>query len=616
MLPAIYFIFSRRGCEDAVGQCLRDNVRLTTASEARDIQRLAEDRVAELDPEELDVLGYARWLEGLRRGVASHHAGMIPPFKETVEQLFNAGLVKVVFATETLALGINMPARSVVIESLMKFTGEKHELITPGQYTQLSGRAGRRGIDELGHCVVLMQRFTPFDQIVRLASTRTYPLQSSFQPSYNMAVNLVRTYDRPEAEHLVNSSFAQFQADREVVQQEKAREKLEAYLASYRERMTCELGDFNEYKKLYDRLQRIEEHTTSGRRRARGVAVAEAIDRLRPGDVIQILGGKRRGRYAVVDVARSPQRSPRITAVSEARALVRFAPADLHQPPLPVGKIRLPRDFNVRSPRARRDLARRLADARISPPRGGSDGEKTTKELRAARKAVESHPCHSCPDLSRHIHFSERAARIEKELKGIQRRIKRRTQTLARRFERVLGVLELRDCVREWSLTPKGEILTSIYNESDLLVVEALERGILYGLDPAELAAVASSLVFEARGPEEIVGRMPTPGSRRAWGELLDLWRAIHEDEEKAGIELTREPDAGFAEIAHLWASGAPLDEVLGEEDAPGDFVRSTKQLIDLLRQAEEVVPSDDLAATIRSSIEALHRGVVAYSSL
>ena len=177
------------------------------------------------------MLGYSDWIEGLARGVAAHHAGMIPPFKETVEELFARSLVKVVFATETLALGINMPARTVVIESLMKFTGEKHEMMTPGQYTQLSGRAGRRGIDELGHSVVLLQRFIQFDAITRLASTRTYPLVSSFRPSYNMAVNLVRNYTRSEAEHLVNSSFAQFQADRDVVKLERSSESNSAYLA-------------------------------------------------------------------------------------------------------------------------------------------------------------------------------------------------------------------------------------------------------------------------------------------------------------------------------------------------------------------------------------------------
>jgi ATP-dependent RNA helicase HelY len=616
MLPAIYFIFSRRGCDDAVAQCLRANIRLTNQREADEIVAYAEERVGDLDPEELEVLGYDRWIEGLRRGVSSHHAGMIPPFKETVEHLFTRGLVKVVFATETLALGINMPARSVVIESLTKFTGEKHELMRPGEYTQLSGRAGRRGIDEMGHCIVLMQRFTPFDQITQLASTRTYPLQSSFQPSYNMAVNLVRNYDKDEAEHLVNSSFGQFQADRDVVQLERTKERLEGYLASYHERMECDLGDIAEYKKLWDKLREIEARTEGGRRAKLNVRVVEAIDALRPGDVIQVTGGKRRGRYAVVDVSTgAPHRGPRLTAVSEERALVRFSPSGFVQPPVPVGSVELPHSFNVRSPKDRRSLAHRLAQAKIGPPRPIGVKEHLTKEERAARRAVEKHPCHTCPDLSRHLHFADRAARLEKELRGIEKRIKRRTQTLARKFERVLTILERRDYVKEWKLTTKGETLTHIYNEADLLVVEALDAGLLYGLDPPELTALVSGFVFEPRGPEEIIGHMPTDSSHRAWNELLDLWQAIHDDEESEKLELTREPHAGFAETAHLWAAGVGLDEVLDEDDAPGDFVRSTKQLADLLRQIEEVTEGD-LTEAVRAALDSILRGVVAYSSL
>src|SRR5690606_5801149 len=145
LLPAIVFVFSRAGCDDAVRTCLDAGVRLTTAEERRRIRAVVEEHVARLCDADLAVLGYGRWLAGLEAGVAAHHAGMVPPFKEAVEACFAEGLVKVVFATETLALGINMPARTVVIEKLTKFTGERHEFLTPGDYTQLTGRAGRRG---------------------------------------------------------------------------------------------------------------------------------------------------------------------------------------------------------------------------------------------------------------------------------------------------------------------------------------------------------------------------------------------------------------------------------------------------------------------------------------
>jgi ATP-dependent RNA helicase HelY len=617
MLPAIYFIFSRKGCDDAVRQCLRDNLRLTTSDERKQIVEYAEERVADLSPNELDVLGYDDWIEGLRNGLAAHHAGMIPPFKETVEALFARGLVPVVFATETLALGINMPARSVVVESLMKFTGEKHEQITPGQYTQLSGRAGRRGLDELGHCIVLLQRFTPFDAITRLASTRTYPLVSSFQPSYNMAVNLVRNYDLDEAEHLVNSSFAQFQADRDVVKLEQTRERSEAYLASYRDRMECERGDFQEYLELRAQREKLEAGG-EGSGADRGRRILAAIRSLRPGDVIVIPEGKRQGRYVVLEVAqRASERRPRMLALSEERTMVRFGPSDLRHPPHAMARIDLPKGFHVRDPKARRHVARRLVDLEMPARPNTQERPRDAGELTDLDRAIERHPVHGCPELGRHLHYAERATRLEKEISGIDKRVRRRTGTLARRFELVLEILIELGYVKDWALTTRGEVLRAVYNESDLLVVEAVETGLFDELTPADLAAVCSTLVYEPRGPETgVVSDMPTPASREVWGELMRLWRAIKRQEEVRGLDLTREPDTGAAQRVHRWASGAPLEDVLAEDDPAGDFVRLMKQLTDLLRQVEEVAPSEPLRTTVRAAIDGVQRGVVAYSSV
>ena len=217
LLPAITFIFSRAGCDAAVQQCLRAGLRLATPDERSRIRAHAKDRTSDLSDADLRVLGYWEWLDGLERGIAAHHAGLLPRFKEITEELFAEGLVKAVFATETLALGINMPARSVVLERLVKYNGETHVELTAGEYTQLTGRAGRRGIDVEGHAVVLWTTGFDPEQVAGLASTRTYPLRSSFRPSYNMAVNLVATMGRADARVLLESSFAQFQADRAVV---------------------------------------------------------------------------------------------------------------------------------------------------------------------------------------------------------------------------------------------------------------------------------------------------------------------------------------------------------------------------------------------------------------
>ena len=618
MLPAIYFIFSRKGCTEAVKQCIREGLRLNSSDEARAVVDYADMRVAELPPNELEVLGYGDWVEGLRRGIASHHAGMIPPFKEAVEDLFARGLIKVVFATETLALGINMPARTIVIESLMKFTGEKHEQMTPGEYTQLSGRAGRRGKDQIGHSVVLLQRFVPFDGITRLASTRTYPLQSSFRPSYNMTVNLVRNYDASEAEHLVNSSFAQFQADRDVVRLERQREKDAAYLATYQERAQCELGDFAEYHQLVTRLRDAERGSPAGR--TKGARVLDAIAKLRPGDVIDIHAGKRKGRYAVMEVTqRRSERAPRVLLLSEDRSLIRFSPADFREAPTPSARLPLPRGFQTRDAKTKRELARAMSQLESGSGRRRERAEDLIEapDLAHLRESVEEHPCHPCPDKKRHLHYAERAARLERDLSAIDRRMRKRTGTLARRFDQVLAVLEQLDYVKDWTLTRKGETLTRVYNESDLLVVESIERGLFAELKPAEIAAVCSTLIFETRGPETgVVHDMPTPAAGEVWRQLMRLWRSVRREEESRGLDLTREPDPGFARKAFRWASGSPLEKVLDEDDAPGDFVRTIKQLVDLLRQLEEIAPTQELADKVHETTRSLDRGVIAYSSV
>jgi ATP-dependent RNA helicase HelY len=258
LLPAIFFIFSRAGCDAAVQQLRRANVRLTSVAERDEIREIVDDRTRRLLDEDLAVLGYWEWRENLERGVASHHAGLLPAFKEIVEELFQRKLVKVVFATETLALGINMPARTVVLEKLEKFNGEARVAITSGEYTQLTGRAGRRGIDVEGHAVIQWTEGLDPQAVAALASRRTYPLNSSFRPTYNMAVNLIDRFGRARAREVLESSFAQFQADRAVVGLARQVRDAEESLAGYERAMTCDRGDFREYSGIRRELSDAE----------------------------------------------------------------------------------------------------------------------------------------------------------------------------------------------------------------------------------------------------------------------------------------------------------------------------------------------------------------------
>ncbi len=384
MLPAITFIFSRKACDEARDACLDAGMRLTTPDERARVRSIVDERTATLSDADLDVLGFDRFLGGLEAGVAAHHAGMVPPFKEAVEACFTEGLTKAVFATETLALGVNMPARSVVIERLTKFTGERRELLTPGEYTQLTGRAGRRGIDEIGHAIVLWSPFVPFEQVAALASSRTYALRSAFRPTYNMAVNLVRRYEPEQAHHLLNLSFAQYQADRAVVRTEARIERQQARLARLREEARCERGDVEEYRRLRGEAQ---DRRRTNRRadRASQDRTFAALARLTPGDVIVIDGT----RLGVLSVA-FRKGNPRLHVVDE-RSKPRTIGADeLAEPPRPVGSIELPVPYNPNNRSFQHQVgeALRRRTRRSAPKRrpGGARGAPRARRRTAPRR--------------------------------------------------------------------------------------------------------------------------------------------------------------------------------------------------------------------------------------
>jgi ATP-dependent RNA helicase HelY len=610
MLPALYFIFSRMGCEEAVASCLDAGLRLTTPDERTRIRAIVDEHTAALSDDDLDVLGYDRWSAALEMGLAAHHAGMVPPFKEAVEACFVEGLVKAVFATETLALGVNMPARTVVIERLTKFTGEARAFLTPGEYTQLTGRAGRRGIDDLGYAIVLWSPFVPFDQVASLASSRTYGLRSAFRPTYNMAANLVHRYQPPEAHHLLNLSFAQFQADKAVVRFEARIERQEERLAALERDAQCERGDVGEYRALVQAERAANAPTAAAERGA----VAFSLARLFPGDVVAI----GRQRVAVLSVAHRKGGDLRLKGIDAGGEPVTFTIDDLPAPPERLGRLDLPRPYQPNNRAFQHKVADELRRSRLDAPdhdstRGGTGGANRPPAL----SPVEAHPVDGCPDRDRHVRAHAQMERAQRELADMRREVRSRSGSLARRFDRVLRLMEAWGYLDGWALTAKGEVLARTYHESDLLVAEALTSGLLDGLDPAALAGLLSCFTYEHRGPGEPEPPwFPSRQVRARWSELERLAAELQADEEAAGLPPTRAPDPGFAALAHAWAAGEPLGDVLGDEDlSGGDFVRNVKTLIDLVRQVGVVAPVPETARAARQAAEALHRGVVSISS-
>lgn len=602
LLPAIYFIFSRKACDDAMAACRDGGVRLTDRAERAAIREIVEDSVVALSDDDLDALDYDLWAEGMQMGIASHHAGLVPAFKEATERCFVEGLVKVVFATETLALGINMPARSVVIEKLTKFNGDTHEFLTPAQFTQLTGRAGRRGLDDVGHAVICWSPFVSFNQVAELVQSREFPLRSAFRATYNMAANLVRRLDRDDALALLQRSFAQFQADRELVAAAQAVEEDTRRLERLEEYLTCDLGDAREYAELVQQASRRAPASA-----ARG-AVDAAVRDLRPGDVVVAEQDHGAELVVVVSVAMRGRSGIRVKAVGADGSPVLLEREDFESPPRPVASVDLPDPYAPSDPAFLRSCAELVSALDVPAP-----SERRTAAQRA-RDRLEHHPVAACPDAALHSTAFGDHDRLRRQVERRQRRLARRASSVADRFHRVITVLESSGCVAEWALTARGRLLAGIYHESDLLVALAVDDRVFDGLGPAEVAAVVAAVTYEERRPEGA----PRPRRCRSAEverriDRLDRLRAeLLVVEQANGVEPTRAPDRGFVDMAYRWAGGSEFSEVLGDRMTGGDFVRNARLVVDLLRQIAEVAPDVGTRTSAAEAADAISRGVVA----
>ncbi len=630
LLPGLVFVFSRRGCDEAVRQCVEAGVRLTTEGQREQIRKYVNYRCEGLPSDDLSVLGFYEWRDALERGLAAHHAGMLPLFKETVEALFSEGLVKAVFATETLALGINMPARSVVLERLVKWNGSTHADITPGEYTQLTGRAGRRGIDTEGHAVTVWHNGLDPNALAGLASTRTYPLKSSFRPSYNMAVNLVGRMGKSAARDLLETSFAQFQADAGVVGIANQIRKHEQALAGYSEQMTCDLGDFPEYAFLREQLSERERMLSRDNAAARRERAAEQLGDLRVGDVIVVTTGRHAGPGVIVEQSQTRDQEAHPGVLTLDRRVRKLSVTDIPHGVEVISTLKVPRGFDSRSANWRRELARTLNDHAsgldIRRPRKAKDqAQAADAEVAVLRAALRAHPCHGCPDREAHARWGERYHRLAGETKQLRKRGESRTNTVARQFDRVCGVLSdlgyLESAEGGLRVAADGRMLARLYTDQDLLAAECLRSGVWSELSISELAGACAALVYESRAPEEGAHPPPLPNSpalRMALDEQERIAEELAERESRHRLGFIREPNAGFTNAAWAWAEGHTLNNVLRDSDlAPGDFVRSCRQLIDLLGQITDAARDDpQLASTARATAEELRRGVVEYASV
>jgi ATP-dependent RNA helicase HelY len=505
-----------------------------------------------------------------------------------------------------------MPARSVVIEKLSKFSGEHHTFLTPGEYTQLTGRAGRRGIDVVGDAVVLWSPFVPFDQVAALATSRSFVLRSAFRPTYNMAANLVRSYSAEEAHHLLNLSFAQYQADREVVRVEARLERRQAVLADLRDAAASPYGDLDEYRRLLAAERSAVRAANPASEAGAATRIEAALARLRPGDIVMLGKGRHAGPVAVLTSAQRKSSGPRVRGITRSRVQLPLSAQDFDEPPRVVGRIELPTPFAPNRQSFQREVARALDRAKLST-RDRADGRSSSP----VATALTAHPVTDDPDLAERLRAAAQADRVEREVDDLRTKVKGRSESLGRRFDRVLRILEAGGELDGWHLTEWGERLARLFHECDLLVVESLRQGLLDDLEPASLAALVSVFTYEHRSAEPPPAPwFPSAKVRKRWLAIESMAKELNEVEEEAGLTMTRPPDPTFLAIAYAWAAGEGFAEVVEDEElSGGDFVRNIKQLIDLLRQLADVAPVAATREAAASGHERLFRGVVAASA-
>lgn len=660
LLPAIYFIFSRAGCDGAVKQLLTSNIDLTTPQEKKKIDQVLQEYIVDIPEEDLLILGYKHFRRALRSGFAAHHAGMLPAFRHVVEKLFAEGLVRLCFATETLALGINMPARSVVLEKLVKFNGEAHVDLTPGQYTQLTGRAGRRGRDTEGHAIVLWNSRVDVDDLIRLASTQSYPLDSTFRPGYNMTANLIATKGYSEAHAILDRSFAQYQVDGSVVERAAEIRHLEQHRDREKERVYALLGEHEISQDLEESFSLLLEFAELRRQlnkaeRSMKTRVQERIRRetagilrsLHVGDVLALPTGKNPD---VVVIARSDSGpDPRPTIIAEDGWCGRISAELFQNIPQPIGHIKLHRGVEKAPKKSARSVGAQLRRAALDRPkrlrpRARAGGEEYIL-VEKLRQELNTHPVDSWLGREELVRAALDALKAQRKLDFFLQGHELGSDTLGSILDRIIALLmeldyiettvettdsvgdtgdaEDRDYSSDWEslrLTLEGERLIGIHHESDLLIAQCLRRGIWDQLDPAELAAAVSCCIFESRrhtGGELVEHHAPTSALAQSFIHMTRIYGELVSDEQRHQLPITREPDSRFATAIHQWTAGAPLEYCLtaaqthGVILTPGDFVRWCRQVIDLLGQITRTGYSDSVRASARQAMKAIERGVV-----
>ncbi|WGV23760.1 DEAD/DEAH box helicase [Halotia branconii] len=605
MLPAIYFIFSRRGCDKAVAEV--GDLWLVNNDESQTLRRQIDDFLNR-NPE----AGRSGQIAPLYRGIAAHHAGILPAWKVLVEELFQQGLIKVVFATETLAAGINMPARTTVISTLSKRTDSGHRLLNASEFLQMAGRAGRRGMDEQGHVVTVQTPFEGAKEAAYLATSKPDPLVSQFTPSYGMVLNLLQTHTLEQTRELIERSFGQYMATLHLRPDYDEIADIQAQLAQLQEQIDA--VDENElaiYEKLRQRLKverqllkTLQEQAQQDRQEQLGMMLSFAIS----GTLLSLKGKNITvsSPITAVLVGKTPDsvELPYLVclgcdnrwyvATSEDVVDLYAELPRVEVPPeiLPPPELLFQPGQSGRGNEVTWAIAQQIPDPGeflYTPPEVAEQLSRTT----AVQEQLENHPIHQSGNVGAIYKRRARYVELEAELEELQTQVEQQSQRHWEEFLNLITILQQFGCLDNLVPTQLGEVAAAIRGENELWLGLSLASGELDYIDPHHLAAVAAALVTETPRPDTKVNFELSSEADNAWSRLQPIRRSVLKIQYRHGVALPVGLEHRFLNliaIVEQWALGKEWTELCDHTTLDeGDVVRILRRTLDLLSQIPHV---------------------------
>ncbi|AFZ11143.1 DSH domain protein [Crinalium epipsammum PCC 9333] len=607
MLPAIYFIFSRRGCDQAVEEL--KGLMLVNRAETAELKQRIDDFLAR-NPD----AGRAGQVEPLYRGIAAHHAGILPAWKGLVEELFGLGLVKVVFATETLAAGINMPARTTVISTLSKRTDDGHRLLKASEFLQMAGRAGRRGMDTTGYVVTLQTRFEGAKEAAYLATASAEPLVSQFTPSYGMVLNLLQTHELEEAQELVERSFAQYTASQHLKPQVQAIADLNRELQlidSLLEPVNIEL--LQKYEKLQGRLKEERRLLKILQHQAEEVQAKEislGLLQANPGTILSL-----KGKYVpvssplpavlVAKVAGAGQ-FPYLLCLGKDNKWYVVTTNDvvgLHGklPQLPsnlgvkdIEFLESPPELTFKPGQSRSGSNVTDAIATMIPhasvPAVAPEVIAQLKQVEMLKAEVDHHPIWQWGNPSTLLKRQSRRMGIQEEICKRQEMLQAKLAHHWQEFTDLIEILRRMGALQDLNPTPLGEAAAAIRGDNELWLGLAITSGALDELDPHHLAAAVCALVTETARPDSWTNYSLSNQAVEALTEVRNVRRQLFQLQRRYQVTLPVWLEYELVGIVEQWALGVEWFDLCGNTNLDeGDIVRMLRRTVDLLSQIPHV---------------------------